>query len=247
MSPSSFQEPSAASAPVLIIDDDRAFCGLIRDYLSAFGYSVSAAHTGPSGVERAISESWRAIILDVMLPGCDGFEVLRQIRRRSDVPVLMLTARGDETDQIAGLEIGADDYLPKGSSTRQLLARLHAITRRAAAATQATSEPPDEIAIAELRIKIGPRIATRNGEPLALTPGEFDILLSLARAKNRVKTREALLVEIRDREWEVFDRAIDVQISALRKKLGDDSKAPRFIRTVRSAGYMLVDPDAPPF
>ena len=245
---SSARNPVATIQPrVLIIDDDRDFCALVTDYLAAFGYSVAAAHTGPAGVETAASEPWQAIILDVMLPGFDGFEVLRRIRRAGDTPVLMLTARGDEADQIVGLEIGADDYLPKGSSTRQLLARLHAITRRAAvAATQAPAALSDEIVIAELRIFPGSRHATMNGKALTLTPGEFEILLSLARAKGRVKTRDHLLAEIRDREYEVFDRAIDVQISALRRKLGDDPKNPRFIRTVRSAGYMLVEPDAPP-
>ena len=230
---------------VLIIDDDRDLCALIGDYLAAFGYTVAAAHTGPAGVERALAEPWQAIILDVMLPGMDGFEVLKRIRRERDTPVLMLTARGDEADQIVGLEIGADDYLPKGSSTRQLLARLHAITRRAvAAANQAASATGDEeITIAELQINPGSRTASLDGKPLVLTPGEFAILLSLARAKGRVKTRDHLLAEIRDREYEVFDRAIDVQVSALRRKLGDDPKTPRFIRTVRSAGYMLVEPD----
>ena len=243
--PSPAKDPHATTQPrVLIIDDDRDFCALVTDYLAAFGYQVAAAHTGPAGAEKAAAESWQAIILDVMLPGFDGFEVLRRIRRAGDTPVLMLTARGDEADQIVGLEIGADDYLPKGSSTRQLLARLHAITRRANAAAQAavTGSPSDEIVVAELRINPGSRRATMDGKPLALTPGEFEILTSLARARGRVKTRDHLLAEIRDREYEVFDRAIDVQISALRRKLGDDPKNPRFIRTVRSAGYMLVDP-----
>jgi DNA-binding response OmpR family regulator len=245
--PPSRHESAGGGARVLIIDDDRPFCSLIRDYLAAFGYTVSMAHTGPTGVEKALSESWHAIILDVMLPGLNGFEVLKRIRRQSNAPVLMLTARGDETDQIAGLEIGADDYLPKGSSTRQLLARLHAITRRAAlAASQAGGAPADDITIAELRVHPAARVASLGGRALTLTPGEFDILLSLARAKGRVKTRDHLLAEVRERDWQIFDRAIDVQISALRRKLGDDPKNPRFIRTVRSAGYMLVDPDAPP-
>ena len=238
--------PAAGQPNVLIIDDDRDFCALIRDYLAAFGYTVAAAHTGPAGVEQALAQPWQAIILDVMLPGLDGFEVLRQVRRSSDAPVLMLTARGDEADQIVGLEIGADDYLPKGSSTRQLLARLHAITRRAAAAVQAGAVPSEEITVAELRVNPAARTAALGDRVLTLTPGEFDILLSLARAKGRVKTRDHLLAEIRAREYEVFDRAIDVQVSALRRKLGDDPKEPRFIRTVRSAGYMLVDPNAPP-
>lgn len=235
---------------VLIIDDDRGFCALVGDYLTSFGYAVSAAHTGPAGVERATGEPWQAIILDVMLPGMDGFEVLKHIRKKSDVPVLMLTARGDEADQIVGLEIGADDYLAKGSSTRQLVARLHAITRRAATAATASGSAPgpaEEIVIAELRINPAAYKATLNGELLVLTPGEFAILVSLAKAKGRVKTRDHLLSEVRDREYEVFDRAIDVQVSSLRRKLGDDPKNPRFIRTVRSAGYMLMDPDVSTF
>lgn len=240
-------DKSAGSRPhVLIIDDDRDLCALISEYLAAFGYDVAAEHTGPAGVERALAEPWQAIILDVMLPGMDGFEVLKRIRRERDTPVLMLTARGDEADQIVGLEIGADDYLPKGSSTRQLLARLHAITRRAAAAaSQSMAMGDEEIIVAELRINPDARTVVLDGRPLVLTPGEFAILLSLARAKGRVKTRDHLLAEIRDREYEVFDRAIDVQVSALRRKLGDDPKCPRFIRTVRSAGYMLVEPDSP--
>ncbi len=244
--PFSHDKPALGQPNVLIVDDDRDFCALIRDYLGAFNYTVAVAHTGPAGVEQALAQPWQAIILDVMLPGMDGFEVLRQIRRSCDTPVLMLTARGDEADQIVGLEIGADDYLPKGSSTRQLLARLHAITRRAATAAAHVATPSEEIIVAELRVNPATRSAAVGDRLLTLTPGEFDILVSLARAKGRVKTRDHLLAEIRDREYEVFDRAIDVQVSALRRKLGDDPREPRFIRTVRSAGYMLVDPNAPP-
>ena len=246
MNPSSTDKITAGQSNILIIDDDRDLCALITDYLAAFGYAVSAAHTGPTGVERALADPWQAIILDVMLPGLDGFEVLKRIRRERDTPVLMLTARGDEADQIVGLEIGADDYLPKGSSTRQLLARLHAITRRASmVASQTATAAMEEIVAGELRINPGAHTAALDGKPLVLTPGEYAILLSLARAKGRVKTRDHLLAEIRDREYEVFDRAIDVQVSALRRKLGDDPKSPRFIRTVRSAGYMFMDPDFP--
>ena len=246
MKPPANDKVADGRSSVLIIDDDRDLCALIGDYLAAYGYAVSAAHTGPVGIERALAEPWQAIILDVMLPGMDGFEVLKRIRRERDTPVLMLTARGDDADQIVGLEIGADDYLPKGTSTRQLLARLHAITRRAAAAS--AGQPPasdaaePDIVVAELRICPSARKVSLDGNRLVLTPGEFDILLSLARAKGRVKTRDHLLAEVRDREYEVFDRAIDVQVSALRRKLGDDPKEPRFIRTIRSAGYMLVDP-----
>ena len=226
---------------VLVIDDDRKLCRLIKEYLEPLGYEVSAVHTGPEGVEQATGETWQAVILDVMLPGLDGFEVLKQIRRKSDVPVLMLTARGEEADRIVGLEIGADDYLPKTFSTRELLARLRAVTRRATRLPGV--ETPQEIVVGELRVNLDAHTAVLGDQPLVLTPVEFDLLASLARARGRVKTREALLEEIRDRSYEVFDRSIDVHISGLRKKLGDDPKEPRFIRTVRAAGYMLVNPE----
>jgi DNA-binding response OmpR family regulator len=228
---------------ILVIDDDRKLCRLITDYLGTMGYEVHAAHTGPDGVEQAGADEWQAIILDVMLPGLDGFEVLKQIRKHSETPVLMLTARGDEADRIVGLEIGADDYLPKTFSTRELLARLRAVTRRSNRASSSESQEfLPEIVVGPLRIMPDSRSAVLGDQPLILTPVEFDLLLSLARAKGRVKTRERLLEEARDREYEVFDRSIDVHISSLRKKLGDDAKTPRFIRTVRAAGYMLMDP-----
>lgn len=229
---------------VLIIDDDRKLCRLIRDYLSPMGYSVEAVHTGPEGVERATAETWQAVILDLMLPGMDGFEVLKRIRARSEVPVLMLTARGDEADRIVGLEIGADDYLPKTFSTRELLARLRAVTRRSIRPTPSEESAPEEIRVGSIRILPDTRKALLNDTPLDLTPVEFDLLTSLARTKGRVRTREALLEEIRDRNYDVFDRSIDVHISALRRKLDDDPKEPRFIRTYRGAGYMLINPDA---
>src|SRR5438876_1749066 len=227
---------------VLVIDDDRKLCRLIRDYLEPMGYEVSAAHSGTDGVQRALGEDWDAVILDVMLPGPDGFEALKQIRRTSDVPVLMLTARGEEADRIVGLELGADDYLQKTFSTRELLARLRAVVRRTRSA-RPIQDDEQEIALGPLRIHPGARVAVLGDQPLGLTPVEFDLLLCLARANGRVKTREALVDEIRDRNYEVFDRSVDVHISALRKKLGDDPKTPRFIRTVRSAGYTWIDPE----
>ncbi len=233
---------------VLMIDDDRKLCRLVTTYLEPLGFDITAVHTGPEGVERATAaaQPWHAIILDVMLPGFDGFEVLKRIRARSAVPVLMLTARGDETDRIVGLEVGADDYLPKTFSTRELLARLRAVLRRSAltAATDPrNAAPPTELVVGPLRINLDARSVVLDTTPLMLTPVEFDLLASLAKARGRVKTREALLDEIRDRNYDVFDRSIDVHISSLRKKLDDDAKEPRFIRTVRSAGYMMVAPE----
>ncbi len=239
------QGDSSQATRILMIDDDRKLCRLIKDYLGPMGYDAVCVHTGLEGVEKVNAENWSAVILDVMMPGMDGFEVLKQIRKTSDVPILMLTSRGEEPDRIVGLEIGADDYLPKTFSMRELLARLRAVMRRtAAAAKTANSEGEPEIVIGQLRVNAGSRVAVISDQLLELTPVEFDMLLSLARAKGRVKTREQLLDEIRDRNYDVFDRSIDVHISALRKKLGDDPKTPRFIRTVRSAGYMLINPDA---
>jgi len=231
---------------ILMVDDDRKLCRLVSTYLEPLGFSVTAVHTGPEGVERATAADapWHAVILDVMLPGFDGFEVLRRIRQRSTVPVLMLTARGDETDRIVGLEVGADDYLPKTFSTRELLARLRAVLRRSAAQSAPTAAmPPAEIVVGPLRVNLEARSAVLDASPLALTPVEFDLLASLAKARGRVKSREALLDECRDRNYEVFDRSIDVHISSLRRKLGDDAREPRYIRTVRSAGYMMVGPE----
>src|SRR3954447_4806228 len=238
---------SFSGTRLLVIDDDRKLCRLIRDYLEPMGYQVTAVRTGPEGVEAATKGTFQAIILDVMLPGLDGFGVLKEIRRKSDVPVLMLTARGDESDRIVGLEIGADDYLPKTFSTRELLARLRAVTRRSS--LTAAKEEPDgeaELVVGKLRVNPGSRTAVLGDQPLDLTPVEFDLLASLARGRGRVKTREQLLDEIRDRNYDVFDRSIDVHISALRKKLGDDPKTPHFIRTVRAAGYMLIRPEDSP-
>lgn len=230
--------PATSAHRVLVIDDDRKLGRLIREYLEPMGYAVTLALTGPDGLEMARAEKFDAILLDVMLPGLDGFEVLRELRKTHDTPVLMLTARGEEPDRIVGLELGADDYLPKTFSTRELLARLRAVTRRGV--RRASEEAPaEEIVIGPLRIDLSVRVAVIDDQPLTLTPVEFDLLAALARAPGRIRTREQLLEEIRDRNYEVFDRSVDVHISALRKKLGDDPREPRFIQTVRAAGYLL--------
>lgn len=225
---------------ILLIDDDVKLCRLVKDYLTPMGYDVEAAHTGPSGLEKVSRENYQAVILDVMLPGLDGFEVLRQIRRISTVPVLMLTALGDESDRIVGLEIGADDYLPKTFSTRELLARLRAVTRRSVITAQAVINSDTEVVVNDLRINPEARKAVLGDRTLSLTAIEFDLLLCLARAADRVLSREQLLDEISGRDYEVFDRSIDVHISLLRRKLGDDPKNSRFIKTIRSVGYMLI-------
>jgi DNA-binding response OmpR family regulator len=229
---------------ILIVDDDRKLCRLIRDYLHPLGYGVTAAHTGPEGLEIALRESFSAVILDVMLPGMNGFDVLRELRAKSPVPVLMLTGKGEEPDRIVGLELGADDYLPKTFSTRELLARLRAVIRRSTFARVQEEPRAPQVVVGELHLDPEARVAALGDQPLQLTAIEFDLLMSLAKAAGRVKTREQLLLEVADRDFDVFDRSIDVHISSLRKKLRDDPKSPRFILTVRSAGYMLRKPGA---
>ncbi len=223
---------------LLLVDDDQKYCRLISDYLNRYGYEVTAVHDGNAGLQMSVGHGFDAIILDVMLPGLDGYAVLRKLREQTQIPVLMLTALGDETDRIVGLEIGADDYLPKTFSPRELLARLRAVLRRTKAGEQSSKT---EIIMGPLTIDLLARRATLGEELLALTPVEFDLLVVLAQAKGRVQTREHLLNEIRERNYDIFDRTIDVHISALRRKLQDDPKNPRFIRTVRAAGYMLID------
>ena len=230
-------------AHLLLIEDDRKLCRLVKAYLEPLGYHVAVANTGPEGLAKALNEPHDALILDVMLPGLNGFELLKRLREKSSVPVLMLTGLGEEADRIAGLEIGADDYLPKTFSTRELLARLRAVIRRSrisAGESRASRTAPVEVG--PLWVDPDTRTASLDGQPLTLTPVEFEILLCLARGCGRVQTREHLLLEVAERDFEVFDRSVDVHISSLRKKLGDDPKSPRFIQTVRSAGYMLLKP-----
>jgi len=228
---------------VLIIDDDRDLGGLIKQYLEPLGYTVANEYDGPGGVERAQGEVFDAIILDVTLPGMDGFEVLKRLRSHSDVPILMLTSRGEETDRIVGLEMGADDYLPKTFSSRELLARLRAVMRRTRAEAANPTREEAEIVVGALRINPAARVALLDDKPLSLTALEFELLASLARARGRVKSREQLIETIADRNYDGLDRSIDVHVWSLRRKLGDDPKNPRFIQTVRAVGYMLINPD----
>lgn len=235
-------EEIASQTPqrILVVDDDVKLCRLVADYLKLRGYEVETVHTGADGLRRIAETTFHAVILDVMMPGMDGFATLQEIRRVSTVPVLMLTALGDESDRIVGLEMGADDYLPKNFSTRELLARLRAVTRRATYAATAAATTDDDIRVNELIISLASRTASINGAALPLTPLEFDLLACLAKNADRVLSRDRLLDEVNGRNYDVFDRSIDVHVSSLRRKLGDDPKNPRFIKTIRSAGYMLL-------
>lgn len=232
-----------AKPRLLIVDDDRKLAGLIRDYLAPMGYDIELRHNGPDGLAEALATSYVAVILDVMMPGMDGFAVLRELRKKSDVPVLMLTALGDESDRIVGLEIGADDYLPKTFSSRELLARLRAVTRRTRIAPE--EDAPPELIAGPLRVCEETHVAALDGAVLDLTTLEFAILTALLKSKGRVKTRERLIEEVSERRFDVFDRSIDVHVSSLRRKLGDDARNPRFIRTIRGIGYSLREPENP--
>jgi DNA-binding response OmpR family regulator len=237
-------ESNTERTQLLLVEDDRKLCRLVKAYLEPLGYGVDLSHTGPEGLTKAIGGTYDAVILDVMLPGLNGFDLLKRLREQSNVPILILTGLGDEADRIAGLEIGADDYLPKTSSTRELLARLRAVIRRSrVTATQLREQRESPIIVGSLVVDPETRVVTLDDKPIQLTPVEYSMLLCLTRRCGRIQSREALLLEVAERDFEVFDRSIDVHISSLRRKLGDDPKNPRFIQTVRSAGYMLLNPN----
>jgi DNA-binding response OmpR family regulator len=236
----------AQPARLLLVDDDRKFTKLLSGYLESKGFVTGVAHDGPAALKLAREAAWDLMVLDVMLPGIDGFEVLGLLRRGSPVPVLMLTGRGAENDLVRGLDAGADDYLPKTASARELLARINALLRRAAvkAATERDSgaSPQVELAVGGLRIDPDARAVTVDGKAVALTAIEYGLLVALVRHKGRVRSRDQLLHEASERRFENFDRSVDVHIASLRRKLGDNSRSARFIRTVRAAGYLFVDP-----
>lgn len=221
--------------PVLLVDDDVELCSSLTRLLNMDGFAVKAVHDGDSGVRHALKEQYELVILDVMLPGGDGRKVLRRIRLSSEVPVIMLTARGDEADRIAGLERGADDYLPKPFNPRELVARMRAVLRR-----KSGSAVPETLRIGDLRIDCTKRRVARNGRDVSLTGAEFDILLLLVRSAGKVLSREEIAEATFGRPVGFFDRSIDNHISNLRKKLGADVGGVERIQNVRGAGYVYT-------
>ncbi|MCU0655437.1 MAG: response regulator transcription factor [Polyangiaceae bacterium] len=220
---------------VLLIDDDIKLYELLASYLEQNGVSVTCAGDGRKGLVALDAGVYDAVLLDVMMPGMDGLEVCRRIRAKSNIPVLMLTARGDETDRVVGLELGADDYIPKPFSPRELLARLKAVLRRT------SPEVVAERLVAGLIVADVPaRRVQMEERELDLTGIEFDILVALMRRAGRVVPREALLAEAGRSDVVVGERTVDVHISHLRQKLGDDPRSPRLIKTVRGVGYVLA-------
>ncbi|RQW82993.1 MAG: DNA-binding response regulator [Geobacter sp.] len=229
---------------ILIIDDDIELCELLNDYLSAEGFSAEAVHDGESGVESALNNDFGLIVLDVMLPRLSGFEVLRRIRAGSSVPVLMLTARGDEVDRIVGLEMGADDYLPKPFNPRELVARLRAILRRAVIPTPETETSSSLLAVGDVLVDPGARSVLCGGKPVEATSVEFSLLEVLLRMAGKVISREDLSVQALGRTLNYQDRSIDVHVSSLRKKLGTLSDGSERIKSVRGVGYIYTCPAA---
>jgi two-component system, OmpR family, response regulator len=217
---------------VLIVDDDARLFDLLSSYLDQNGIAAEAARDGHAGLRLLESGGFDAVLLDIMMPGIDGLGVLRKIRETSDLPVIMLTAKGDETDRVVGLELGADDYLPKPFSPRELLARLRAVVRR----TQ-SREVRQKLAVSGVLVDLESRRVERDGASLELTGLEFDVLVALMQRAGRVVPRAALLELAGRNDVTVSDRTVDVHVSHLRKKLGDDP--PRLIRTIRGVGYMF--------
>ncbi len=222
------------SAHILLIDDDVELCGLTTEYLSAQGFRVDCAHDGPSGLARVYQHAYDMVVLDVMLPRLDGFEVLRQLRRRSTVPVILLTARGGQEDRLAGFDAGADDYLSKPFAAGELLARIRAVLRRAHGGRFA---PPAGLRTGAIRLDSATRRAWHGDVELDLTSMEFELLALLMRAAGRVVSRDEIAAVLHQRETSPFERSIDVHVSHLRKKLAPDGD--ELLRTVRGVGYQL--------
>jgi two-component system OmpR family response regulator len=220
---------------VLLIDDDVKLARLVSTYLEPHGVHIEHAPDGPRGLERLTRGGIDLVLLDLTMPGLDGLDVCKRIREKSRIPIIMLTARGDETDRIVGLELGADDYMPKPYSPRELLARMRAVLRRSSLDAQV-----ETLRIGGLEIDVEARDVRVDGRDVELTALEHDLLVALMRRAGRVVKREDLLTLAGRTDVHVADRTLDVHVSHLRQKLGDDPKTPRFIHTVRGVGYVLA-------
>lgn len=223
---------------VLIIDDDEELCELVSEYLTVEGFETEAVHDGAAGLQKAMAGGYDMAILDVMLPKMNGFEVLKNLRTDSKLPVLMLTARGDDMERIVGLETGADDYLPKPFNPRELVARLRAIMRRVN--VDVAEKGSDKIQVEDIELSEASRSAKLNGEEVILTSVEFDLLKHLLLEAGKIIKKEDLSIRVLDRELSPFDRSLDMHISNLRKKLGLREDGTDRIKTVRSVGYIYT-------
>ena len=225
---------------VLLIDDDTELTKLLEEYLQSEQLQLDAAHDGPSGLQKALANPYAVVILDVMLPGMSGLDVLKQLRQKSTVPVLMLTARGSELDRILGLELGADDYLPKPFNPRELVARLRAILRRTSSGTP--SGPAQPLHLADVELHPESRSVTCAGKPVILTGAEFDLLAAFLRSPGKIISREDLTQAALGRPMSPMDRSIDVHVSNLRRKLGPYDGQQERIKAIRGSGYVYLQP-----
>jgi DNA-binding response OmpR family regulator len=228
---------SRESDRLLLVDDDGKFCLMMKDYLVKNGFAVTCVYEAMAAIRAATNGQWDGIILDVLLPGADGYQVLRRVREKSDIPVILISALGDdESERIVGLELGADDYVSKTASPRELLARIKAVLRR------------DQRLIRQRNLIVGgiamdllTRAVTLDGRRIALTPIEFDLLQTFVRAKGKIVTREQLTKSLIGRHPEIGQWSLNVHISSLRRKLDDDLRHPRFIKTIRAVGYLMME------
>ncbi|MBK9152693.1 MAG: response regulator transcription factor [Chloracidobacterium sp.] len=224
---------------VLIIDDDEELCELVSEYLNVEGFETECVHDGETGLKQANTGAYDMAILDVMLPKMNGFEVLRNLREDSTLPVLMLTARGEDMERIVGLETGADDYLPKPFNPRELVARLRAILRRVGKG-EGDDGVPEKIQVDDLEVSAAARSARLNGNEIGLTSVEFDLLLALVRDAGKIVKKEDLSEKVLERSLSPYDRSLDMHVSNLRKKLGPRGDGGERIKTVRSVGYIYT-------
>ena len=225
---------------ILVVDDDVELCELVQQYLGSQGFRVDAVHDGTTGVAESLSDSYDLVILDVMLPGIRGFEALRQIRAKSAIPVVMLTAHGEDVDRIVGLEIGADDYMPKPFNPRELAARIHAVLRRTAAGVAREGKTQSVISLGDVRLDTLARTAYQKERQVELTSAEFELLTQFLKAPGQVLPREDLVKNALGRELEPSDRSLDVHISNLRRKLGLAEDGAERIRAIRNVGYVYM-------
>jgi two-component system response regulator CpxR len=232
---------TATMEQILVIDDDVELCSLVSEYLQAEGFVAECVHDGERGLQKATAGGYLLAVLDVMLPGINGFEVLRRLRATSRLPVLLLTARGEDVDRIVGLEIGADDYLPKPFNPRELVARIRAILRRTRSDGKPANTAPEILRVGEVELDPATRSVRNEGKPVDLTSVEFNLLEVLLREAGHVVPRERLVNAVLSRKFSPFDRSIDMHVSKVRKKLGD-TESDEHIKTVRGVGYIFARP-----
>ena len=226
---------------VLVVDDDVELCGLIREYLEPQGFDVEVVHDGEAGLARAQTGDPNIVVLDIMMPKMNGLDMLRQLRTTSPIPVLLLTARGSDVDRILGLELGADDYLPKPFNPRELVARIRAVLRRTVP-VESANNPRELITVGDIEMDSNTRNVRRAGEVIELTGVEYDLLEILLRNAGQIVKREELVKEVLGRELSPFDRSIDMHVSNLRKKLGHQLNGLERIKTIRGVGYIYGAP-----